>query len=79
MLGKVFEHLVAEENLRIEGTIYTPRPVVQFMCREALVPYLERELQIDETLARMLLLDDETLTGLPSQTAVDLAERIVPQ
>ena len=78
MLGKVFEHLVAEENLRIEGTIYTPRPVVQFMCREALVPYLERELQIDETLARMLLLDDETLTGLPSQTAVDLAERIGP-
>ena len=51
--------LVSEEEIRREGTVYTPRPVVQFMCREALVPYLERELAVDEATARRLIVDDE--------------------
>jgi hypothetical protein len=59
MLGKVFENLVSDEEIRREGTVYTPRPVVQFMCREALVPYLERSLDIDEDRARRLLTEDE--------------------
>ena len=42
MLGKVFENLIADDERKAQGTIYTPRPVVQFMCREALVPYLQR-------------------------------------
>ena len=39
MLGKVFEELVTERNE--SGAYYTPRPVVSFMCREALKGYLE--------------------------------------
>ena len=39
MLGKVFEETV---NYRHDsGAYYTPRPVVSFMCREALKGYLE--------------------------------------
>ena len=38
MLGKVFEELVNERNK--SGAYYTPRPVVSFMCREALKDYL---------------------------------------
>jgi hypothetical protein len=78
MLGKVFEHLVAEEDLKKEGTVYTPRPVVQFMCREALIPYLELELGVNEVEARNLLLDDEALAALPPEEALDLASRIDP-
>ena len=38
MLGKVFEELVTGRHE--SGSYYTPRPVVAFMCREALKGYL---------------------------------------
>ena len=38
MLGKVFEELVNERHE--SGAYYTPRPVVSFMCREALKGFL---------------------------------------
>ena len=38
MLGKLFEETVNERNSN--GTYYTPRPVVSFMCREAIKGYL---------------------------------------
>jgi len=38
MLGKVFEETVAGRHE--SGSYYTPRPVVSFMCREALKGYL---------------------------------------
>ncbi len=39
MLGKAFEELVTGRH--DSGAYYTPRPVVAFMCREALKGYLE--------------------------------------
>jgi len=42
MLGKVFEELVTGRH--DSGAYYTPRPVVSFMCREALKGHLERRL-----------------------------------
>ena len=39
MLGKAFEELVTGRH--DSGAYYTPRPVVSFMCREALKGYLE--------------------------------------
>ena len=41
MLGKVFEELVTGRHE--SGSYYTPRPVVSFMCREALKGYLEAQ------------------------------------
>lgn len=41
MLGKVFEELVTGRHE--SGSYYTPRPVVAFMCREALKGYLAGE------------------------------------
>ena len=38
MLGKVFEELVTGRHE--SGSYYTPRPIVSFMCREALKGYL---------------------------------------
>src|SRR5262249_16077140 len=39
MLGKVFEELVTGRHE--SGCYYTPKPIVSFMCREALKGYLE--------------------------------------
>ena len=55
MLGKVFEELVT--GRRASGAYYTPRPVVSFMCREALKGYLECRADIGlsaESIARFV-------------------------
>jgi hypothetical protein len=79
MLGKVFENLISDEEVQKEGTVYTPRPVVQFMCREALVPYLQRTVGLTEKEARLLLADDEQLAQVAAddrERALTLARRI---
>jgi hypothetical protein len=43
MLGKVFEELVTGRHET--GSYYTPRPIVTFMCREALKGYLGANVQ----------------------------------
>lgn len=63
MLGKVFENLLESEERGKSGTFYTPRPVVAFMCREALATYLVRETQLDEE--RLAALLDEAEMGTP--------------
>ena len=40
MLGEVFERLVTLDERKSSGSYYTPRVIVQFMCREALKGYL---------------------------------------
>ena len=42
MLGKIFEELVTGRHET--GSYYTPKPIVAFMCREALKGYLEAHL-----------------------------------
>ena len=41
MLGKVFEELVTGRHE--SGSYYTPKPIVSFMCREALKGYLKNQ------------------------------------
>lgn len=62
MLGKVFENLISDDEVKRQGTVYTPRPVVHFMCREALVPRLQERLGVDERTARLLLVSEDPLT-----------------
>ena len=58
MLGKVFEELVTGRH--DSGAYYTPRPVVSFMCREALVGYLSSHApQVGEDALRRLVEDDD--------------------
>lgn len=40
ILGKIFEQLTISSKRHDTGSYYTPREIVQFMCREALVGYL---------------------------------------
>jgi len=54
MLGKIFESLILqlekdpERDLRkLTGSYYTPRPIVHFMCQEALKEYLVTQLAGD--------------------------------
>jgi hypothetical protein len=39
MLGHIFENLL--EDNKDKGAFYTPKPIVQYMCQESLIQYLE--------------------------------------
>ncbi|MDA8077688.1 MAG: Eco57I restriction-modification methylase domain-containing protein [Nitrospiraceae bacterium] len=47
MLGKVFENILAAEDRHSSGTYYTPRTIVEFMCRESLFHHLHEKAGID--------------------------------
>lgn len=55
MLGRIFENLLAEmteegggQARKSKGAFYTPREVVDYMCRETLREYLRTKLPVDE-------------------------------
>ncbi len=83
MLGKVFEELVTGRHET--GSYYTPRPIVSFMCREALKHYLQTRVSglsaeaaasfIDENDVRALTVQQagQVLRALESVTVLDPA------
>ena len=74
MLGKVFEELVTGRH--DTGSYYTPRPVVSFMCREALKGYLEgcgTSLAADEIAS---FVDERDTTGVGLAQAPRVAEAL---
>lgn len=46
MLGKIFENLLEKDIRKSKGAFYTPREIVHYMCREALINYLTERTQI---------------------------------
>lgn len=67
MLGKVFEELVTGRHET--GSYYTPRPVVAFMCREALKGYLQSAIGEDaDATARFVDQRDASALKDPEKT-----------
>ena len=67
MLGKIFEELVTGRHE--SGSYYTPKPVVSFMCREALKGYLRGATGEDEaTLAQFVDENDPADLRNPEHT-----------
>ena len=63
MLGRIFESLL--EDNKDKGAYYTPKPIVDFMCRESIIAYLQEEIKtVDPEQIRNLVenLDKESLT-----------------
>lgn len=79
MLGKIFESLILQlekdpdKDLRkLTGSFYTPRPIVHFMCQEALKEYLITQLVgNDVTKAEMVRKKVGTLISLPPADHLD--------
>ena len=55
MLGKIFEELVTGRHE--SGSYYTPKPIVSFMCREALKGYLETQVPDEDKRALVRFID----------------------
>ena len=74
MLGKVFEELVTGRH--DSGAYYTPRPVVSFMCREALKGYLEGQDTGLESEAIARFVDHHDTEGIGVAQARRVAEAL---
>jgi len=68
MLGKVFEEMVTGRHET--GSYYTPKPIVSFMCREALKGYLETQLPSEAKQAIEDFVDAQNSLNLRNAEAV---------
>ena len=75
MLGKVFEELVTGRHET--GSYYTPKPIVSFMCREALKGYLESKCPAEKPHAIARFVDEHDAADLSDGEAVLAALKIV--
>ncbi len=75
MLGSMFEAFV--EDRRASGSYYTPKPIVVFMCREALKGYLQTQLPDESTQALARFVDEHDVSGLRNPIVVLAALRRV--
>ena len=62
MLGKVFEELITGRHET--GSYYTPRPIVSFMCREALKGYLRSRVPDLSAEATASFVDQQNVAGI---------------
>ncbi|MCW5933936.1 MAG: N-6 DNA methylase [Fimbriimonadia bacterium] len=75
MLGKVFEELVTGRHE--SGSFYTPRPVVAFMCREALKGYLQTACSNETADALAQFVDNRETDGLRNpETVLDALKAV---
>lgn len=73
MLGKVFEELVTGRHE--SGSYYTPRPIVAFMCREALKHYLFPVVKDGAAVSRFVDDGDPSLLIAP-EAALDALKKV---
>ncbi len=68
MLGKVFENMMETRERGKSGTFYTPRPIVHYMSRQALLGYLTQRTGLDADLLKpqFEIGDGEPGEGLPA-------------
>ena len=66
MLGRIFERLVTGRHE--SGSYYTPRPVVAFMCQEALKGYLNERTDVTEDAIALLVEQHDAGGILEGQT-----------
>ena len=74
MLGKVFEELVTGRH--DSGSYYTPRPVVSFMCREALKGFLQGRAPDLSPEALAKFVDEHDASGIPLAAARRVGEAL---
>ncbi|KAB8314632.1 N-6 DNA methylase [Tolypothrix campylonemoides VB511288] len=75
MLGKVFEELVTGRHE--SGSYYTPKPIVSFMCREALKGYLKTQVATESHNAVAQFVDEHNPDNLVNPEATLAALRKV--
>lgn len=64
MLGKIFENLLPDNERKGKGAFYTPREIVHYMCKQALIQYLVTETEIPEDRISRLIERKDSMDSL---------------
>ena len=78
MLGRIFENLL--EDNKDKGAFYTPKEIVQYMCRESLIAYLQTDVKDEESKEAIrkfvTTYDVNAIGGKDSYTAKEINEHL---
>ncbi|MBQ0073750.1 MAG: N-6 DNA methylase [Prevotella sp.] len=72
MLGRIFENLL--EDNKDKGAFYTPKEIVQYMCRESLIAYLQTDVedsQIKDSIRQFVTTYDVSVLSEELKETVD--------
>lgn len=72
MLGRIFENLL--EDNKDKGAFYTPKEIVQYMCRESLIAYLQTDVnneQIKDAIRKFVTTHDASILSEELKESVD--------
>lgn len=72
MLGRIFENLL--EDNKDKGAFYTPKEIVQYMCRESLIAYLQTNVndeQIKDSIRQFVTTYDASVLSEELKETVD--------
>ena len=72
MLGRIFENLL--EDNKDKGAFYTPKEIVQYMCRESLIAYLQTDIndnQIKDSIRQFVTTYDASVLSEELKETVD--------
>ncbi|MDD6472684.1 MAG: TaqI-like C-terminal specificity domain-containing protein [Bacteroidales bacterium] len=72
MLGRIFENLL--EDNKDKGAFYTPKEIVQYMCRESLIAYLQTDVndeQIKNAIRQFVTTHDASVLSEKLKDTVD--------
>ncbi len=74
MLGRIFENLL--EDNKDKGAFYTPKEIVTYMCREALISYLQSDVDDEDSkdAIRQFVITHNINDKLPTNTDQKLRE-----
>lgn len=67
MLGKIFESQL--EDNKDKGAFYTPKEIVQYMCAESLIAYLQTQVPNHDDEIRQFVLESE-IENVPDKTKI---------
>ena len=75
MLGRIFENLL--EDNKDKGAFYTPKEIVQYMCRESLTTYLQTDIS-DETVKESIrrFVSTHNSSTLPEEIKTSLDQKL---
>lgn len=75
MLGKIFENLLEVKDRKSKGTYYTPREIVNYMCEQSLLNYLDRKMDGAVTRDQLLRLIKKGEEVAGRERVADIAGR----
>jgi len=79
MLGKIFENLLPDNERKGKGAFYTPREIVHYMCKQALIQYLVTETEIPEERISKLIERKDSMDSLKKLDEFDVSDQAKKQ